>query len=315
MVKFCIIDSYSAESEKVLAPHIYIAKLICEIYGGVFFLATTEDLNKYMNYPFDKIFYCYGSYYHDYKNVSKFFSLHPHAKAYWITNEYNLILDKPVQEALQSHKYSIISNFEEKAKSVKYMKWDKWHMVNLNALKMFEPNPMTKKEYPVCYYGTFRVDRQRYFMEYMKKGMILSTSLKNLKKYRDIGCNPTYFNKFFWGRRRETLNLFKYSLYIEDETHHEKKLYNHPANRYYEALYCNVVQFFDDNCRHTFERYGLDIPDFYWVGGFGELMERVTEADKDWETHHKLQLGWVDKALKDKQEAIKQFGDIINEGV
>ena len=218
---------------------------------------------------YDIIIVSYASLYFDFKMFEPLFEANKDAKVGWLTNEYNLSPNgcfKPLMSF-------VIANFEEKKWKKKW--FSKFLMVNLNTFFARERNEESEKPYPVIYYGTFRPDRERYFKKYLRKNFILSTSEKNKRKFKEIGASCKYTGKMNWLKGKETLNKFKASLYIEDEVTHD--LYNHLANRFYEALYCNCALFFDVSCRNTVKKSGYPINEWWFVDGYDQLMEKLKD--------------------------------------
>jgi hypothetical protein len=170
-------------------------------------------------------------------------------------------------------------------------------------------NKIINKKYESIYYGTFRKNRENYFVEYLRNNMHLSTSVKNFKKYKSIGCTPIWINKLNWSFCRETLNLFKYSLYIEDEYTHN--VYNNLANRFYEAGFCNNILFFDEGCTNTIERSGIDIDSLYTVESHKDLILKTEICNKDFKKHLKIQKKWHNKSLEEKKDVLIKLKNIV----
>jgi hypothetical protein len=189
----------------------------------------------------------------------------------------------------------------------------KTYELNLNLLIAKEPNQLTQKKYDCVYYGRWREDRAKYFKKYIQNGMYLSTSTKNMKKFKHAGCNPKYLDTISWEERKETLNLFRYSLYIEDEYTH--KVFNNLANRWYEAGFCNNVVFFDVNCWNTIRKSEIayfeeQIKD-YIVSSHEELQAKIEYCNQDFERHLAIQKGWRLNQMVLRQDMINELNRII----
>lgn len=243
----------------------------------------------------------YGSFYCPFRALDRLITAHPQARIYWITNE--IEISPPGLVHKQQSQAQIIANFVESPKH----KWKKWHFLNLNALMMEEPRKRIPKKYGVLYYGTFRKDRLKYFRKYLQDGLYLSTNTKNHKKYKHIGCEPKRIGALSWKSNQETLNHFKYSLYIEDEQTHKR--FNNLANRFYEALFCNVVTLFDRSCKNTIEKSGIKFDEDFYVDSHEELMEKT--KDGNFEKRLSIQQQWVQNTLKEKKEIIEKIGVIL----
>lgn len=246
---------------------------------------------------YDIVIISYASLYFDFKKFEPLVAAQSKdTKFGWLTNEYNLSPNgcfKPLMTF-------VIANFEEK-------KWrKKWYkdflMVNINILFARERNTKEMKTHEVIYYGTYRPDREEYFKKYLQGDLILSTSEKNKVKYKTIGANCRFMAKVNWAKSKETLNKFKASLYIEDKTTHE--LYNHLANRFYEALFCNTAVFFDRSCRKTLDLCDYNIDPWFTVGSYEEMMMKIRSPEFHEKTETFLARG-TNKALEEKKETLK----------
>ncbi len=185
--------------------------------------------------------------------------------------------------------------------------------LNLNLLIAKNPNNIIKKKYDCIYYSRWREGRKKYLKKYLKDNIYFSSDTKNFKKHKHIGCNPKYLKKLSWIDKKETLNLFKYSLYIEDEFTH--KVFNNLANRWYEAGFCNNVVFFDVNCLNTIRKseiaeYEEQIK-FYIVSSYEELQEKIKECNKDFIKHLEVQKSWRKNELHLREKMLDDLKNII----
>lgn len=187
------------------------------------------------------------------------------------------------------------------------------YQVHLNCLIDREPNELQSKKHDCIYYGRWRDGRKQYYRRYIQ-GISLSTHIKNLKRYILNGCHPNQcYSSLDWGKGHETLNDFRYSLYIEDEYTHTH--YNYLANRWYEAGFCNNVVFFDANCENTIKRSEIG---YYWeqikdyiVHDAEELHERIEHCNTEFEKHLAIQKCWRTNAMVIREQEIKRLKDVI----
>lgn len=187
------------------------------------------------------------------------------------------------------------------------------NFLNTNLLIAREPNQLTQKKYDCIYYSRHRADRMKYCKEYLQGDIYLSTHPKNHKHFFHAGCRPKLIKHIDWTEGKETLNLFRYSLYMEDVYTHS--VFNNLANRWYEAGFCNNVVFFDVNCWNTIRKSEIgyfeeQIKD-YIVSTHAELMEKIDYCNQDWERHLAIQKGWRVSEMHHRSEMIKQLKEII----
>ena len=302
-MKICVIDS-SVQLKKgtTVNVHEHNCRIIIRYLErrGIFckFYHSNEPFID-VSEQFDVILLSYASFYMDFKKFVTLMENQKNCKIGWITNEYNLEPNSSFKKFITF----IISNFEQ------YGKWKNYQylMVNLNSLLMRDRGKEFLKKYDMIYYGTYRPDREKYFKKYLKGDFLLSTSSKNMKRYKSLGCDCRYMNKLIWRKGSETLNLFKASLYIEDEKTHE--LYNHLANRFYEGLIFNVVPFFDKSCMNTIQKSGYSIGNFFIVDSYEEIAERVKQIPND--IVNKSMAEFYDKAMTEKDQALKDIYEFI----
>ena len=263
-----------------------------------------NTLDKYVNQKYDVIIKSYCCYHENYKAETKLYlNNKENAKFFFITNEYTIQTRTVFQKMRKEHdfKCSIIANF----KNISDNYWYKNYFVNLNAL-FFQPKEIQKKKYKVCYYGTYRKDRKKYFKKYfVSKGIHLSTNIRSFKKFAKDGCQASLCKKFIWGNKKDTLGLFKYSLYIEDEWIHNN--FHNLADRFYEAMSNQTVTLFDKSCIHTLENSELKDKNYkdFIIDSYEEIEQR--DYDKDWEKQ-KL---WLDELQKQKENVLEEIYRII----
>ena len=221
------------------------------------------------------------------------------AKIYWLVGEYEQSTFAPL--FYSKRKFDVIRNFEH---DLKNKMADKQHFVNINTLLYRNPATPIAKKYGAVYYGRWRQDRLPYFKKHLQGSIHLSTHSKNAKMFHHNGCNPKYIRPLEWSAGKETLSLFEKSLYIEDKYTHAH--YNCLANRFYEALYCNVLPVFDRSCINTLERSGY--------AGYESL---IVDAPKDIdEIKHDQGLLWLwqQQAADEKNEVLSSLKKILADG-
>jgi hypothetical protein len=271
-------------------------------------LCIEKDFKKALHKKYDILILGYASHYAPFQLINKLIQNNPNAKKIVLSNEYN------IASTIGGFKpYELIANYEKINSSKSVIKQ---YFLNLNYLLSKKSNELINKKYDCIYYGTFRINRSEYFKKYLKEDIYLSTSPKNFKKYKHIGCNARLLTKLSWVDTKETLNLFKYQLYIEDINTHTN--FNNLANRYYEAGFCNNVVFFDVNCRNTINKselsYYKEQVEDYIVESYEDLQNKIKECNKDFNKHLAIQKGWRMNEDTARTNMLKELKNIIYNG-
>lgn len=264
------------------------------------FLYNENEYNKNLKTKYDAILIFYANYYSPIKQMKAIADNNKDAKFFFISNEYTVT---PAYTFLKDKNLTYITNWEN----------EDAHFLNLNLLFAKNPNALTEKKYDCIYYGTFRKDRIKYFQKYIKSKIFLSATSKNYKKYVSVGCHAKLIKKLSWISRKETLNLFKYQLYIEDEFTHN--VFNNLANRWYEAGFCNNVVFFDVNCWNTINKseisyFAEQIKD-YIVTDYESLQKKIDYCNKDFEKHLAIQKSWRLNQMQLRTDMLTELKNII----
>jgi hypothetical protein len=274
-------------------------------------LISTDDELKDTHVQYDFIMFVSATFYFQFERFVELMDNQTNCKIGWITNEHDLFM----QDFLKKYGVDfIIANFEESGVKKAHRSYEKFLMVNLNTLIAKPRNPWYLKKHDLIYYGTYRKWRDDYFKKYLVDDMILSTSSKNVKKYLISGCDCLLTDRLNWKHGQETLNLFKASLYIEDNVNH--KLYNHLANRWYESLSCNCMMFFDKSCENTIKRSGYQINDYFMVDSYEEIVDKIDNVDVDMLDHHfiintDLALTEKSRTLSDIEQFLLNYDQVI----
>jgi hypothetical protein len=269
------------------------------------------------NTKFDIVIFGFGSISSEINKTSDFIARSGAKKVFWLVGDYEQSMNPALYYSCKKTglKFDTIQNFDLNAKKFGD-KNNKKHFININLLVSKKPNQLTQKKYDCIYYGRWREGRADYFKKYMQEGMYLSTSTKNMKQFKHAGCKPKYLDKISWTDKKETLNLFKYSLYIEDKYTH--KIFNNLANRYYEAGFCNNVVFFDVNCRNTINKselnYYKEQVEDYIVKGYEDLQNKIKECNKDFDKHLAIQKSWRMNEATARTNMLEELKNIIYNG-
>jgi len=270
------------------------AELIAEALGADLLMYKWDQLKQV---KYDVIILTYLNRYTDWETLKKLVTSNVQSR-FLIRTEY-----EPVNTPFKTFKpYTQICNFEGGS-----------NFINTNLLIARPANPIQHKKYDCVYYSRHRADRMKYCVEYLQGDVYLSTHPKNHKHFYHAGCRPKLIKHLDWTHGRETLNQFRYSLYMEDVYTHS--VFNNLANRWYEAGFCNNVVFFDANCENPIRKSEIG---YYWeqvkdyvVSGHAELMERIKECNKDWERHLAIQKAWRAQELQLRAEMIAELRRII----
>lgn len=288
---------------KAIDAHLRNSIIIADELGADL-LCIESDFIRALHKKYDVLILGYASGYAPFKLIRKIVEANKDAKKFIVSNEYNK------NEYIGGFKpFSAIVNYQ----GCKNKQATDVHVLNLNLLLSKKANDLVEKKYDCIYYGTFRPDRSMYFSKYLQDKIYVSTSNKNFKKYKHIGCNPKWVKKLSWESKKETLNLFRYQLYIEDTYTH--KTFNNLANRWYEAGFCNNVMFFDKDCINTIKKseigYFEDQIKDYIVSDYNSLIEKIDYCNKDFEKHLAIQKSWRLSEPQLRLDMIKDFKNII----
>ena len=267
---------------------------------GIKLISTKEEIEALNVNNYKKFIVSGSGFYPETAAIEKEIRKNENATLIWLNNEYSTSPNSEYARLMKDIESFSISNIKTKYDGL---------ITNLNTLIYNTPNPVINKKYDCIYYGTYRPGRRLYFQKYLQDNFIyLSSSAKNIKKYKFLaGANALWCGSLSWEKQRETLNLFKYSLYIEDEHTHNN--YNYLANRFYECLMCNVVQFFDINCKNTIEKSGIEFDDYFYVSNLEELKDKI--KNDDFEKSLKFQKKWNITAEKERESVINAIKEVL----
>jgi hypothetical protein len=270
------------------------------------------SVNDYIRTGYDVIIFSHASQY-SYVDAA-WLKQNPSARLFYITNEYNLGEPRPLWRWLKETgvTYDVIANHAASASKIVTKYVANWHMVNLNALIM-EPakniptNIFFEVERNGCvYYGSFRKDRVKYFQKYLTGKVVISTHLKNRKKFTDRGVTGPFGDRIDWNG--VGLSNYKTLLYIEDEKTH--KNYNFLANRFYEGLIYNTFPIFDAACKNTITLSGYDIPSFAIVDNLTDLLYITGNLPTNYTD---ILYEWREQALNEKQIVLHNILQLVSQ--
>ena len=281
-------------------------------------------LPQVLEKQYDVIICCYASPYMPHVPYRAIFDKNPNARYIWLVNDHDVEDNQLLRWGVinKGISYDMICNNPREGyrhwilnKNIAGKKLNDfiggWLTVNLNSLIM-EDNlpPVANNKDGVIYYGTYRKWREDAFKRFLTKGVTLSASNKNWKKFEAIGCDCNFIPKLEWPKGNEDLRNYKYSIYIEDI--HTHKNYAFLANRFYEALMADVVILFDAECSNTIAKCGYALHEDTIIDK-SKLKNGIADYTKtlDFKKLLEYQRSFLHKAISEKKDAIKLIKDFI----
>lgn len=330
-----IIESCEAKIERnykqTTIVHVRNSVVIAD-YLNADLISVETEIPDVINKEYDVIFCMYASGYMMYNKYVDILVKNRYAKVFWLVNDHtvpdNIVLRKWVEKC--SIGYDMICNNKRESYVQSLLRlnvngiylndWiENWYVVNLNCLifdtsfiRKIETNLFRSDKEDCVYYGTFREDRLKDMLRYNTANYGISTSKKNIDKYKEFGIIARYTGKLSWEKGKETLFNFKYSIYFEDEHTHSN--YAFMANRYYECLMLDVLIFFDHRCSLVIEKSGYNIDSFMIVKNGDDLNEKMKIVDSDINLYNKLldvQRSNYDIIKKEKEQVLQSIKDIL----
>jgi len=331
-----IIESNEAKIDRTYKTtsivHVRNSVVIAD-YLNADLISVETEIPKVINNEYDVIFCMYASGYMMYNKYVDILVKNKYARVFWLVNDHtvpdNILLRKWVEKC--SIGYDMICNNERQSYVQSLLRlnvngrylndWiENWYVVNLNCL-IFDTSfirrvkiDLFRSEKEDCvYYGTFREDRLKDMLRYNTADYGISTSTKNIEKYKDFGVKARFTDKLSWEKGKETLFNFKFSLYLEDEHTHTNFAFM--ANRYYECLMLDVLLFFDYRCNLVIERCGYKIDDFMIVKDGDELNDKMNKINNDnnlYETLLNVQRDNYSKIIEEKEGVLKKIMEVIS---
>lgn len=335
-MRVLIIESNEAKIDRTYKTtsivHVRNSVVIAD-YLNADLISVETEIPDVINKEYDVIFCMYASGYMMYNKYVDILIKNRYARVFWLVNDHtvpdNILLRKWVEKC--SIGYDMICNNERESYVQSLLRlvvngrylndWiENWYVVNLNCLifdtsfiRKVKIDLFTSEKYDCVYYGTFREDRIKDMKDYNTANYGISTSKKNIDKYKEEGIIARFTDKLSWEKGKETLFNFKYSIYFEDEHTHTNFAFM--ANRFYECLMLDVLIFFDYRCKLVIERSGYNIDPFMIVANGDELNNKMYLIDNDNVLYEKLlniQRDNYPKILEEKTKVLETIKEIVS---
>lgn len=335
-MKVLIIESNEAKIDRTYKTtsivHVRNSVVIAD-YLDADLISVETEIPDVINNSYDVIFCMYASGYMMYNKYVDILVKNKYANVFWLVNDHtvpdNILLRKWVEKC--SIGYDMICNNKRESYIQSLLRlnvngrylndWiENWYVVNLNCL-IFDTSFIRRVEIDLfrsgkedcVYYGTFREGRLKDMIRYNTANYGVSTSTKNIDKYKEEGVVARFTDKLSWEKGKETLFNFKYSIYFEDEHTHTN--YAFMANRYYECLMLDVLIFFDHRCNMVIEKSGYNTDSFMIVCNGEELNEKMKIIDEDnilYERLLNIQRSNYSIILSEKEATLKEIKDAVS---
>jgi len=303
--------SHHLSSRNLLACY-RIVRWFCANVPGCELIQYEDYVKADCHKNVDAIIYFYSSFYAKYDEIITFMKKHPHAKTYWLYNEYTLALNSSVAKYFYSRGYEVITNLVDGHGTDVVNTAKKLHILNMNVTAFRDEivkRPFGDRTIDLMYYGSYRPDRQEYMNEYYQNS-IVSTSPKNIGRFKANGLSAKFVDKLVWGRNDSTLNRVKFSVYIEDKSMHLDKFSN-LSDRFYECVSNGVVLFFDINCKKNVKASGYNIEEYFFVKNNAELKAKMKEIEMDLSIRDRYFSNVIEGIEMEKQNLRTEFSNVF----
>jgi hypothetical protein len=330
-----IIESCEAKIERnyktTSIVHVRNSVVIAD-YLNADLISVETEIPEVINKKYDAIICMYASGYMMYNKYVDILINNKDAKIFWLINDHcvpdNILLRKFVQAC--DIGYDMICNNTREGYKKSHLNllingitlndWiENWDVVNLNCLifdtsfvREVKQDLFSNSKQDCIYYGTFREDRIEDMKDYNDADYGISTSKKNVVKYKQEGIVARFGDKLNWEKGKETLFNYKYSIYFEDNHTHTN--YAYMANRYYECIMLDVLLFFDYRCSLVISKCGYNIDEFMIVKNGTELNDKIKIIDSDITLYNKLldvQRSNYEIINKEKQDVLKTIENVL----
>lgn len=334
-MKVLIIESCEAKIERnykrTSIVHVRNSVVMAD-YLDADLISVESEIESVLNRKYDVIICMYASGYMMYNKYVNILLNNTQARVFWLVNDHtvpdNIVLRKYVEKCGISYDM-ICNNARESYKqshlnlmirNKKLNEWiQNWYVVNLNCLvyddsfvRKIDENLFDNSKADCIYYGTYRKDRIKDMIDYNSANYGISTSKKNVYKFKKDGVSSRFGDKLSWDKGRETLFTYKYSIYFEDEHTHTN--YAFMANRFYECLMLDVLLFYDYRCNMVIEKSGYEIDNFMIVKNGDELNEKINYINSNESFYTKLierQRANCNIVKKEKECVLKSIEQIL----
>jgi len=239
-----------------------------EIFGCDM-LFSIANMREHIGDKYDVIFVGYSTRYSAYKQEVEFLDAHKNSVLIYVSTEYGNQL--PACLSITKRQFVLLANYESLPKHMESWTGLKKHLfANINVLTYDDEKRSAKKTFDVIYYGQFRPDRAEYLISANWKNVTFSTSKKNVREWASVGVfGFKWIDPLNWENGYETLAQYRKSLYFEDRYTHTN--YNCLANRFYEAIKCDVLPMIHSSCEGTILRSGYHVPTELIWSSFSEM--------------------------------------------
>lgn len=312
-----------------------IVRWIIRNVEGCEFVQYGDFSNKDCYRNVSNIVYFYSSFYAKFDEIINLMQKHPRANLYWLYNEYTLSLNSSVSNYFKSRGFSVITNLMQGCSKDITESAQKIHKINTNVTAYRDDvynRSWDKKPFDLVYYGSYRPNRNKYVNEYFSDAYI-STTEKNERLFISSGLESNeYIGVLRWvntdlskyynvkngiitpRKNMTSLDMYKFSVYIEDEAIHQDK-FNNLSDRFYECLSHGVVLFFDENCRYNVSQSKYKIPDYFFVSDKKQLTKKMKELNSDQSSRTKYFSIMKKIVDTEKEEFKKEIRSILNEKI
>lgn len=294
-----IISTVDSDINNTITPVLRAFKKILNVLDGSYFILRKSNIDDYEIIAEPKrIIQIYDTYYFPHYWLVGLYEKFKNSQIYYVSFDY---LSKPFSAVAKifEKRGIVISN----AETIIGFKPYKFYFVNTNVLNLMDTMMWkNQRKRNIIYWGRYRPRREKYFRKYLKD-VDISTTPKNIKKFERVSQNVRFVHQIDW--KDPFITDYRASLYLEDPVTH--KIFNYLGSRWYEAISCGLVTYFDTSCINTIKRSGYYIPKEFIVSDRYEIPSIIDVME-----YRDIVEEWFSQALKEETAALAQLKEIFN---